>query len=386
MRVVAIPAVLLLALGALAFVPPAAADAPPHCAGYDTVGVITVVVRATGDSDCTQHVYLIPGTYCDGRLDGTVHERFGLVDLWVPHCGPDLGNCITDGTCDPPFGAAAATPDTYPPCQFCAPPQCDPASVGTGDAWNALSHLFGFVYGGPNVEASVDEDCHTAVDEGGLQCPSSLLPVADDHADEHVGAWVSASADTCTVGFICACMPASAAPTAIPPCQCPPIAPLCQPINRAIAPGDQGPVTYTLSDYCRLRIIIDASGGCGDFGTEWTNKTVNPVEVDYHHCQSPPPQAATSPASVDPFPECLRDCLPVPGNCDLRDATPAAGPSVGPITPIALRQAVWGNDCYIDVDPIGACAPPSGATITRTIGPVRLTLLVCDGGIPPAVA
>jgi len=483
MRVVAILAFALLTLAAVSLVPAStAASIPPpcqycdpNCPAYDTVGVITLVVRLEGGSDCHQTVVLLGGVACAGLLDGAVHERIGLVDVWSPNCGPDLTTCIQEGTCDPPMGAAApaaaadpactidpcpqlpdscpqktedvrtgagqeiaavnadcsvgletgkgetcvgawetttehdagpvhwtehqcgmpgggplcclssaAAPDTYPPCQYCTL-ACKPVQVGTDEVLSKVGGLFGFVYGGPRAEAGIQSDCHPYVDESNVHCPNGMQAA---HVDEHAGP-ATVSADTCSTGPICECMPVGAqstapSPATLPPCACPAPAPLCQPINRLIAPGD-GPVTYRLSDYCHATLILDFTSACGLQGTEWTVVHEGPVEVDYGHCQSPPQQSASA-GLADPVPTCVRDCLPGPDQCTLRDATPAAGPSVGPITPIALRQAVWGNDCTIDVDPIGACAPPSDRALDETVYVVHLHLLLCGGDVPQVLA
>jgi hypothetical protein len=143
----------------------------------------------------------------------------------------------------------------------------------------------------------------------------------------------------------------------IPPCQCYP-APLCEPINELIAPGD-GPVTYTLSNQCAATVTVDVTkvADC----VYGTHKTVSagPVTATVPVCTGPPCEACPPPTEF---------ASTAPNYCGVKEQTPA---------PLAF---VWGSDCYVDVDPIGACAPPSGFVIDRLVGPVHLHLLVCDGG------
>ena len=161
-----------------------------------------------------------------------------------------------------------------------------------------------------------------------------------------------------------------------PPCTCPPPRPLCYEVNRAIAWNEQ----YSLSDNCRITVTVDEAE-CGLQGYQWTNTTVGVLTLNYHDCQSPPQQlAGSSTAMADPFPTCVRECTPpILDGCRLRAATPT---TVGPfLLPFNPQQTVWGSDCDIDVDPIGACAPPSGSTIERDVLFLDVRLLVCDGGV-----
>jgi hypothetical protein len=161
-----------------------------------------------------------------------------------------------------------------------------------------------------------------------------------------------------------------------PPCTCPPPRPLCYEVNRAIAWNEH----YSLSDNCRVTVTVDEAE-CGLQGYEWTNTTVGVLTLNYRHCQAPPQQLAGSDtAMADPFPTCVRECTPpVLDGCRLRAATPT---TVGPfLLPANPQQMVWGSDCDIDVDPIGACAPPSGKTYEADILFLDVRLLVCDGGI-----
>lgn len=179
----------------------------------------------------------------------------------------------------------------------------------------------------------------------------------------------------------CASSAASASPDAIPPCQCAPV-PWCRPIVELLAPGE-GAVTYTLDEYCHATVTVDPTDyvDCV-YGTHQV-VGAGPVTVVVPVCSSPcggldycPP-----PMMADPFPDCFAPCLPGPDACSLKEATPTTvGPLLIPFNPQAF---VWGNDagCDVDVDPIGACAPPSGSDLDRAVGPVHLHLLLCDGGI-----
>jgi hypothetical protein len=393
MRLVAIATFFLLALAGLTILPMAAADPActtdlcgpfppePSCSEKSFMGLGDDTNTLTTHSDCTATLETGKGQICVGAWSTTTEHQIGPLH-WTEHrCtfpGGDPLCCLTTAS-------SSADPQFIPPCAStaCPAPACKPESVSDGTVFGLLGGLvqLGMVYNGPHAGARLNSDCTVDAWETNFPCEPNLLPLAPDQAHESVGR-AEVTADTCTIGFICACMPAgtdSASPQAIPPCQCPPPQPLCQNVNRLLAPGN-GPVRYQLTDYCHVRVIVDVSETCGLQGKEWTNTTENPVELDYHHCQSPPPQQVES---ANPFPTCVRECLPGPDACTLRDATPAAGPSVGPITPIALRQSIWGNDCTVDLDPIGACAPPSGSSKDVYVAFVHVHLLLCGGNPPP---
>jgi len=118
-------------------------------------------------------------------------------------------------------------------------------------------------------------------------------------------------------------------------------------------------------------------------------ETPGPCGVGPQRCPAPhfPDVRDLLPTDV---PYCITvDCTPIadlvapPSACDLQEATPTG---VGAANP---RHLVWGaydpQECDVDVDPIGACAPPSGHTVERRVAFVHLTLLVCDGGVDPPV-
>jgi hypothetical protein len=117
-------------------------------------------------------------------------------------------------------------------------------------------------------------------------------------------------------------------------------------------------------------------------------KTVHVVAnycVPILDCTCPPldlldPSAAAM--APPPIIVCIREpCpgVPVPNYCTLESATPGANP----YTTLNPRERVWGTDagCDIDVESNWSCAPPSGGYVERTVGPVHVKILVCDGGI-----
>ena len=92
------------------------------------------------------------------------------------------------------------------------------------------------------------------------------------------------------------------------------------------------------------------------------------------------PDLTTSSAAMQPPIYCVM--APCPG--------PAPPPAINwctaeAATPAPASTLLWGTDagCDIDVDTTDyyACAPPSGFIVDRTVGPVHLVLLVCDGGV-----
>lgn len=176
---------------------------------------------------------------------------------------------------------------------------------------------------------------------------------------------------------------ASAAPprpcgAADPTQRCPAPVPLCSGVQ------DQPPL-IDVSSNCHVTVDTTALVSCYVGHTE--ARTVGPVTVKYPVCE-PPCGGATCPppmeaAMADPFPTCIRECSPVPSEgCGLQEATPTTvGPTALPFNP---RAFLWGADCDVDVEPIGACAPPSGSTKEIRIAFLHVTLLLCDGGLPPA--
>lgn len=96
----------------------------------------------------------------------------------------------------------------------------------------------------------------------------------------------------------------------------------------------------------------------------------------------PSTEAAEIPGPV----VCVTDpCPPYPTPtvnwCTLEAATPGPNPYYTP----SLRELLWGNDAGCDVDAEGPemiCAPPSSTGIDQSVGPVHVDAAVCDGGIP----
>jgi hypothetical protein len=121
--------------------------------------------------------------------------------------------------------AAAADIDVPPPCgptALCTGPSCGEREVGTATAFAVLGEVLdlGMVYVGPHGGVRLNEDCSVTVWETGLDCQSHLLPLTGSQVQHDAGA-VQAAIDACTVGFICACMPADlglASASLPPPC------------------------------------------------------------------------------------------------------------------------------------------------------------------------
>lgn len=153
--------------------------------------------------------------------------------------------------------------------------------------------------------------------------------------------------------------------------RCPAPVPPCSPIGDPVA-GDVADVD--VSPYCRVIVSVDAADCTGT--ERWASQTVGPLTVRSTECDDG--TDASTVAMADPFPTCVRECGPgLPDGCDLRESTPEA------VGPVPARSLVWGGDCDVDVEPIGACAPPSGRTIERRILFVHVTLLLCGGGPDP---
>ena len=153
------------------------------------------------------------------------------------------------------------------------------------------------------------------------------------------------------------------------PCICPPPRPLCYEVNRAIAWGDQ----VQADDYCNVTVTLTADCGLQGTPEDHQQKVGNKVTINYQTCQGPPP--ASSSASVDPFPTCIRDCSPLPDEaCQLRDATPAA-----------LQHPLWGYDCTLDIE-TSCLDGSSGGAVQERIGFVNIDIALCGGGPDPASA
>jgi hypothetical protein len=249
----------------------------------------------------------------------------------------------------PPTTASSSL--SAPPC-ICPPPRPLCYEVNRAIAW-----------GDP---IQVDDWCNATVNLT-VDCGEGVTPI--DHQQK--ASRVTVNYQTCSQWQAAS---SASLPDAIPPCQCAP-APLCEPIVELLAPGE-GPVTYTLNEYCAATVTVDVTqvADC----VYGTHKTLSrgPVTVIYPVCSSPcGPGADYCPPPADVG-------TTAPNYCEVKEDTPT---SVGPV-PLNLRAALWGSDCYVDVDPVAACAPPSGFVVERIVGPVHLHLLVCDGGLGQRVS
>jgi hypothetical protein len=139
--------------------------------------------------------------------------------------------------------------------------------------------------------------------------------------------------------------------------------------------------SLTLSGDCSLHLVTGKGQICVGAWSGYEDRQVGPLRWERYYCEFPggsPLCCLTTTAMADPFPTCVRECTPpILDGCDLRAATPT---TVGPL-PLNPQQAVWGSDCDVDVEPIGACAPPSGRTIDAEVLFLDISLLVCGGGI-----
>lgn len=162
---------------------------------------------------------------------------------------------------------------------------------------------------------------------------------------------------------------------------CTQVAFTCQmPVGPAVSARMALPVrlSYTVNDDCSVTVREDMTCPAGyQVRALHYDAKVADVTVEYCapiiYCTCPPME--TMAADIDPFPTCVQDCFWfVPDSCDLQ-ALWSDGPVGFPVDP-------WVGDCDIDVDPIGACAPPSGDSVERQVGPVHLHLLLCGGDVP----
>lgn len=179
---------------------------------------------------------------------------------------------------------------------------------------------------------------------------------------------------------------AAASPSCMPeePCDPQPIDPPIHPDCRKVP--EPSPLVV-VSDDCKLVVSVDVVDCL--WGERWVTYTAGPLTLEYTVCEQPyeampsaPPCMCPPPVDeqdrqtmADPFPTCVRECFPVPNeDCELQDLYYAG--------PVGFPVDIWGGDCDIDVDPIGACAPPSGDYVERHIGPIHLKLLLCGGDVP----
>lgn len=417
---------------------PCTCPPPPVCTPVYTVGPIAYVASITVYSNCRVQVDLLRIIACTGPLDGTHVITQGLVTVTAP-CKPQFDPC------EPPFDCYPEVQAWPPVCiernieqgaitghvgqcgpQYVAFDNCDGGGVQTTHYYNDLSAvkpIAGLAYvqvdhclphsppPGASAETTASDPgpcgavqarcpapvplCYGIQDELDMVALSSSVAGYDVAPNCHVTVsadlidclwgehWVEHSAGPATVRYT-ECSSPEETMSQQQPCTCPPPAPLCRPITQMIADRDDA-VDWTLSEYCKVTVTVDVTKVVDCIFGHHEQRSVGPVTVIYPVCESPcggmtcqPPMVSTM---ADPFPTCIRECSPVglPSGCELKAATPT---TVGPfLLPFNPQQFVWGNDCDIDVDPIGACAPPSGSTIERDVLYFDVRILVCDGGI-----
>lgn len=164
------------------------------------------------------------------------------------------------------------------------------------------------------------------------------------------------------------------------PVTCPPSPHCSTPEGPVLATATALPlprVTYTINPDCSVDVYETSSCPAG-FQKSTLHYNAKAVEAWADTCVpmcACMPMSAVDLSDIDPFPTCVRECFPLPtDDCDLQDVYYTG--------PVGFPVDVWGGDCDIDVDPIGACAPPSGDSTERHIGPIHLRLLLCGGGVP----
>jgi hypothetical protein len=253
-----------------------------------------------------------------------------------------------------------------PPCYDCPPPGlCAPLAteIDEGDAFGLIGRFvqLGMVYVGPHAGLRLNADCSIDVWATDIDCQSHLLPLAHDEEHEVVGP-VEVSADTCQLGFICACMPADIASTssAQPPNPCGPTA-LCQ--------GPECPeVDVATSDflaYMGPHAGLVVSRSCK------ANVWADPLPVE-------PASSAMAPP-----------CQTIGGSCCTFGFAPCPGPRcvskevatsdflayLGPHAGVALH-----SDCSVSVSEAGTVCPsiaPQKRTVHYDAGPGDVTAQGC---------
>lgn len=416
---------------------------PPQCAPISTVGPVAGVVSVSVSGTCNVRVDLLTAVACASPLDERTSVTQGRVTATAP-CEPKVDPCEPPLDCYPEASAVGTTfwlpvcierellvgpvgagfdqcrgdHETFP----CFSPQRIHHYEQVGPVWVQV-HVC-FPHSPPPtlgasaaaIEPPVPPVCGPDMLCQGPECPSESVASEVDHHNSVtvnadctvdivtgygqicVGAWTGH--DTYVVGPVTwdryYCRPpgggpvldltagsAAAAPprpcgAADPTQRCPAPVPLCSGVQDF-------PPLVDVSYNCHVTVDTTALVACV-FGHD-ESRTVGPLTVKYTVCEGPcgaatcPPPAATS-AMADPFPTCVRECSPIPnGGCELQAATPTTvGPTMLPFNP---QQAVWGGDCDIDVEPIGACAPPSGTTKEFRALFLHVTLLLCGGSPPP---
>ncbi|HJQ93156.1 MAG TPA: hypothetical protein VJ874_02600 [Candidatus Thermoplasmatota archaeon] len=336
MRAIAVPTIVLLALAGLALVPDAAAaPSEPPCNG--TIGTTKTIGPVT--------FFASPPCYTVSVDPGCVYDDWHQQS--VQRVTVRVNVC--EGPTPPPTTAGAAA----------VPPVC---------IWKEAE-------AGP-VKAGFD------------QCRQSHETTnCSNGSPQQIHRYEQAGPVYAQVHF---CFPHSpppdlgAAASESGPCggadlqqRCPAPVPLCSGVKDPV----EGAVDVDVSPNCHVLVTADFIDCL--WGETWVYHSAGPVTVGYTTCRSPDTMS-TDPLA-DPFPTCVTEpCGPAPAPamdaCKLQSATPT---SVGP-TGLNAQRLVWGSDateCDVDVEPIGACAPPSGTTKEYRVAFVHVTLLLCGGGI-----
>jgi hypothetical protein len=247
-------------------------------------------------------------------------------------------------------------------------------------------------------------DCTAWANETNTPCPNGFwhAPVSVTEGPVHI------TADSCVP--MCACYPmgAPAVATIAPVANLPPlgtamaIPPPCQYCAPpACAPHEVASTEATVYERSDCSVLVDAHDRVTCSKAGWWPSTVDrkvgaeearaTVCLPEIECACDPllaPAAASVPIEciMAPCgPECIVPCVPqvVPGDCDLREATPqTVGPFLIPANP---RTMVWGSDpsdCTIDAHEGGSCPPGTDEhTLSQRAGPVLASVTVCTPGL-----
>lgn len=168
---------------------------------------------------------------------------------------------------------------------------------------------------------------------------------------------------------------AAASPPCMPEDPCPQPPPtVTLPCNKV---PDHQPVLEVTED-CKVVVTLDLFA-CPAEGQ--ATDQVGPVYVRHDTCQPcyynpcpPPVDEQEDQSMADPFPTCIRECSPVPGEaCALRDATHTYAP--------ALEHPLWGYDCTLDAEM--TCVDGSDGSKEADVGFVHVRVERCSGGPDP---
>lgn len=339
---------------AAASAPPCTCPPPPRCTSITTVGPISEIVSVTVTSDCRVIVAILPRLIaCSDPLDGAKAVTAGRITVWLP-CGE-----IT--ACEPPFycqqANAAEASAVIPPVCIRKQAEVGPVSAEVGQCWAQQVTVDLCSGTGPGVHYFNDD--------------TKVLEARADFCFPH-GPPPDLSTSASQPG----------------PCglqqRCPAPVPMCSGISDDLVAQPSRPVgaDVDVASDCHTDVYVKADVMDCLWGEGYNQAaSAGPVTVWTWGCRSFETTSVQAPAMADPFPTCIRECTPpvVPDGCDLRAATPT---TVGPfLLPFNPQQSIWGSDCDVDVDPIGACAPPSGRTLDAEVLFLDVSLLMCDGGL-----